>query len=267
MRPDPARVAHRHMIRRACREAWGSPGNQRVASQLDRETFEALADSFFERTAGFGTMVRRLKSFLKMLRKQPRFLSRLKDMIGELTPENIRKWAQEGKKALGKVLRRAAHEFPLGIFFHPRANLPTLTDLIGRIMKETGVGEVLRTRVKPGVDYIDRLFAKYLPTLRRPVYAAIFAFIWFNVAEISWDFRGLAAGFTGAISLSELLGSLPESAVGAVAAAFGLGFQMLPVMLVARLLWLVAQNYIEWDSRSGSFRVHWHLLGAYGTTQ
>jgi hypothetical protein len=107
---------------------------------------------------------------------------------------------------------------------------------------------------------VDDWFKRYLPRLRRPLYAAIFAWVWFNVAEISWDLQGLLDGFTGSISLPELLASLPESGIGFIAASFGLGYGALPVTLIARILWLVANHYLEWIPGKG-LQVRWDLLG------
>ena len=220
----------------------------------------ALAYAFIERQAGF-SIFKQVSKLLKFLRRAPRALEKIRSMIGELTPANLRKWAVDGKKALRRVLSNAALSFPLGIFFHPKTSLPTLTDLVNRIMTDTEIGKFLRAQVKPKVDSLDRLLERHLPNLRRPLLAAIFIFIWLNVTEVSWNFSDLMDGFTGAGSLSKLLSSLPESALGCLLRGFGLGFQIVPVVLLARFLWLVAHNYIEWNN--GSFKVHWNLLGSY----
>ena len=259
MFPDPERVAHRWRIRSACRKVIGP----RVASTGHQGILEAFGDVFIERTAAFGHIVKKLKELLHLLKRAPQALARINDMVGSLSPENLRKWAQEGKEALTRALRKAARGFPLGLFFHPKVKLPTLTDLVARILKDTRVGELLATRVKPRLDSLDKLLKKHLPTLRRPLYAAIFIWVWLNVVEISWDPSDLFEGFTGNRDLSSLLSSMPESALGALLATLGLGFHFLPVILVARLTWLVANNYLEWNPASGAFTVHWNLLGVF----
>lgn len=214
-------------------------------------------------TAGFGSILKKVQQFLSFLQKAPSLVPKLKALLGDLSPGNLTKWAKEGKDALAKTLTKASREFPLGILLHPKVKAPTLTNLLDRILKETKVGRFLEEKVKPGAKYIDDLFKQYLPTLRRPLYAAIFIYIWFSVAEISWDLGGILDGFLGNVSLTDLMVSLPESAIGAILASVGLGFHLLPVMVIARLVWLVGQNYIEWDGSSGSFKVHWNLMGAY----
>ncbi len=261
MSPDPATIAHRHQVRLACRKALAA--QPRTASRIDKQAFTNLAEAFIEKDAGVANILRQVTKLLKMLKRAPRALDRIKEMVGDLTLENLRKWASDGKRALGAALQRAAHAFPLGIFFHPKARLVTLTDLMNRILDQTQVGEFLRTKVKPKIDSFDKLLKQHVPNLRRPLLAAIFIFVWLNVAELSWDFESLMVGFTGGLALSDLLASLPESALGFLMKGFGLGFHALPVILVARLLWLVAQNYIEWDKARGEFKVHWNLLGAF----
>jgi hypothetical protein len=83
---------------------------------------------------------------------------------------------------------------------------------------------------------------------RRAAVAALFAFIWINVDEISWDWPSIIAGFTGSVSLSEILASLPEAAIGlATGKLWGIGFTVMPYMLLGRILWMASQKYLEWN--------------------
>lgn len=265
--PSAQRVAHQYLVRLACQEAHRS--SPRVARRVvSREVFASFVEAFLDSealtiTAGFGSILKKVQQFLALLQKAPSLVPKLKSLLGDLTPGNLQKWAKEGKDTLVKTLTKVSREFPLGILFHPKVKAPTLTGLLAKILKETKVGRFLEEKVKPGAKYIDDLFKKHLPTLRRPLYAAIFIYIWFSVVEISWDFGGIIDGFLGNVSLTDLMVSLPESAIGAILASVGLSFHLLPVMMIARLVWLVAQNYIEWDGSSGSFKVHWSLMGAY----
>jgi hypothetical protein len=153
-----------------------------------------------------------------------------------------------------------ANEFPLSLFFVPKGKMPGLTDLLARIMKSVPGLEKLLHGVGPSVVKLDKLFEKHLPTLRKPIYAAVFIWVWLNVAEISWDLQGLLAGFTGQISLSELLSSMPESGIGLIASAFGLGYGALPYTIIARLVWLVGHKYLSYVPGKG-FVVHWSKMG------
>lgn len=263
--PSPLRVAHKHLVRLACQTAHGS-ATRTARRSVPQDVFSNLAEAFLDPdsrtlTAGFGSILKKVQQFLTLLQKAPSLVPKLKELLGELTPGNLQKWAKEGKETLIKTLTKVAHSFPLGILFHPKVKVPTLTGILSKILKETKIGKFLEEKIKPGAKYVDDLFKKHLPTLRRPLYAAIFIYIWFSVAEISWDIAGILDGFLGNVSLSDLMVSLPESALGAILASVGLGYHLLPVMMVARLVWLVGQNYIEWDN--GSFKVHWDLMGAY----
>jgi len=100
-------------------------------------------------------------------------------------------------------------------------------------------------------------------TLARPLMAAAFIWVWLNVAEISWDVEGLIRGFTGGLSMGELLGSLPESGIGLLVATLfpGLGtFALLPATIMARLLYLLYRKVLSWVKDKG-FVIHWDRIG------
>ena len=265
--PSAQRVAHQQLVQLACQTVHGH-ANRTARRVVSHDVFASIVEAFLDAdgltiTAGFGSILKKVQQFMAFLQRAPSLIPKLKELLGDLTPGNLQKWAKEGKDALVRTLTKVSREFPLGIFFHPKVKLPTLTSLLSKIIKDTKVGKFLDEKIKPGATYIDELFKKHLPTLRRPLYAAIFIYIWFGVVEISWDFAGILDGFLGNVSLTDLMTSLPESAIGAILVSVGLGYHFLPVMVVARLVWLVAQNYIEWDVGSGSFKVHWNLMGAY----
>lgn len=81
-----------------------------------------------------------------------------------------------------------------------------------------------------------------------------------QVAEITLDPEGLARGFTGAISRTELFSSFPEAGIWFVLVAYWAGDHLLPVTLLTRLLWLVARRYLEWAPEKG-FKVNWDWVG------
>jgi hypothetical protein len=167
--------------------------------------------------------------------------------------------AKRGRDALGKVFHKVKETFPLNLYFLPHKKAPNLTDLLKRIaMKSPRVWAVLQ-KIRGGADVVDKWMRKYFPRLSRVVLGAIFVFCWFNVAEISWDLEGLLQGFTGALTLPDLLASLPESAIGWLASLFGLGYGALPVTIIVRIVWLVANNHIEWVN--GGFRIKWESMG------
>jgi hypothetical protein len=272
------RVRDRFLVRRAVQEAY-TDHNLRSASWEQREIVQALAEGFFEarvgstdREAAFGAL-RAVKRLLGMLKKAP---GRVWDAIsgalglGELEGMSLtekvkhivkraRDLAKRGKAALGKVFKKVKSTFPLNLYFVPKGKAPSLTDMLARIAKKSPKIWAMLQKVKAGADVVDKWMKKYFPRLSRVLLGAIFIFVWFNVAEISWDIEGLLAGFTGAISLGDLLASLPESGIGWLAALFGLGYGALPITIAVRIVWLVANHYVEWTGRG--FRVKWELMG------
>jgi hypothetical protein len=263
-------VSIRYLIHKAAREAYFSEDFlYRTAAQdeITPEVLAAFGEAFYvhEGKVAFGNLVRRLKKLLSLFKQAPKLWTKFKAILGveKLTeiPKKIKEWAKKGKKALGKVMKRIAGTFPLCMFFVSKKKMPGLTDLMARIIKASPRMKALLAKVKGNIiDPLDRMLDKYLPTLQRPLLAFIFAYCWFNVAEISWDIEGLIAGFTGSISLGELFASLPESGIGFIAAAFGLGYGALPVTFVLRIIWLVKNHYLEWIPGKG-FVVKWEDMG------
>jgi len=264
------RVVDRHLIRLAAREACNTPEfRNRTAHlhDLTPEVLGAFAEGFYlpthEGRVAFSGLTRKLKKLLDFFRKAPKAWERIKAFLGikGLTdiPKVIKDWAMKGLRALKGLLRKSTEVFPLSMFFVPQNKMPGLTDLVARIMaKHPGIQKAL-SKIHGAAIHIDKWFNKYLPTLKRPILAAIFIWVWFNVAELSWDMQGLIAGFTGGISFGELLASLPESGVGFIAAMSGLGYGALPVVLILRVLWLVANKYLQWVPGKG-FRVNWDAV-------
>lgn len=177
--------------------------------------------------------------------KDPKIIQTLSSFIGDITPKNVQKFIKKGADALKKVLNVIRM-----ILMRP-SDMPTLTDIIKKTAIGANIFDWFEKNVQPRADAVDEWLKKHLPRLRRPLIAAIFAFIWFNVDEISWEWSSLVQGFTGAISLAELLTSLPESIIGLITGRlFGIGMVIMPYALLTRALWLLANNYLEWDGKS-----------------
>ena len=263
------RIANRHLIRLAAREVCaGRPFRTRTAAlhDLSPEVLAAFAEGFLMPTTGrvaFGGLAKKLKKLLDLFRKAPKLWGRIKDFLGITgitdIPRAIKDWAKRGLSALKKLLKKATEVFPLSLFFVHQSKMPGLTDLMHRIMTlHPGIAKAL-SKIKGAAVHIDKWFNKYLPTLKRPLLAAVFIWVWLNVAELSWDMEGLLQGFTGGISFGELLASLPESGIGFIAALAGLGYGALPVTIVLRVMWLVAQKYLKWVPGKGLV-VNWEVI-------
>lgn len=270
------RVANRHLIRLAVQQAWSKV---RVASvpDLTPEVVVAFVEPFYlhyTKVAGFGDIARKVAKLLDLFRKAPRLWDAFKGALdlpadfdslgvlekGKALAAKLKEWAASGWNALKDVFHKIHEAFPISMFFVPKHKMPGLTDLMERLVTKVPWLAKAIAAAGRGIGHVDTWINKNLPTFKRPVLAAVFAWVWFNVAELTWDLPFLVRGFTGLLSLGELFASLPESGIGFIAAAFGLGFQALPVTLVARIVWLVANHYLEWVPGKG-LKVRWDRLG------
>lgn len=266
---DADSLVRRYQIRQAARGAFGDVRVASVAGDFTPAVLEALADAFVMpgpvKVAG---LRQRLKQVVEFIKRAPQAWEKIKSFLGIKgvtdIPRAMKDWAKQGLRALGKVVRKLTETFPLNLYFIPRGKMPGLTDLLQRIVDQVPwMGKALSRVNTSIIQPLDRWMKKYMPTLSRPLLAAVFIWVWLNVAEITWDLDGLIRGFTGAISLTELFASLPESGIGLILAAFGVGYHLLPVTLLARLLWLVGQRYLEWVPGKG-FKVNWDRMGVSG---
>jgi hypothetical protein len=267
----PRRVAARYLIRQAAYDiALTDSFRGRSASLRDftPEVLAAFGDGFLlddmVRTAGFGNFRKKLKRVWEFVKRAPQAWEKVKsffkiDDIKQL-PDVIREWAKKGKTALKKIIKRMTEAFPLSLYFVDRGKMPGLTDLLKRIVASSPkLQKALSTVNTRIVQPLDRWIEKYIPNLSRPLKAAVFIFIWLNVVEITWDFQALLLGFTGGLSLGELFSSFPESSIGFLMTFFGIGYGFLPVMVMARILWLVANKYATWVPGKG-LKVHWDRI-------
>jgi hypothetical protein len=273
------RIRDRFLIRQAVREVY-TDHNMRTASWApEPEIIQAIVEGLWEprvgstdREAGLG-ILRKVKQLLGFLKAAPgRAWKALQKALGldeleglgfgakvKAIGGRVKTLVSKGKAVLVKVFKKMAATFPLSLYFVPKGKMPSLTDILAKIAKKSPKVWGVIQKIKGGAEVLDKWLKKYIPRTSRVLYGAIFAFIWVNVAEISWDFEGLIAGFSGAITLPELLASLPESAIGLLASMAGLGFGALPVTLILRLVWLVKHNYLEWTGRG--FVIRWDKLG------
>lgn len=256
-----SQVAHEYLCLQTARELTAG----KTASELSEfERPEVLASFGAFLPVRTASLSRKLKQILNLFRKAPKIWEKFKALVGvnslrEL-PRAIKDLARQGFAALGKAIKKVTHTFPLSIYFVPHHRVPGLTALLEKLAARFPKLKAALDRVPEKLDPIDRWLNKHLPRLKRPLMAAVFIWIWMNVAEISWDFNDLMVGFTGGLSLTQLFATLPESAIGAIFAAFGLGYHLLPITIAARILWLTAKGIIDW--KKNGFEVDWAKLGA-----
>lgn len=259
------RVAARHEIRLAAKRACVSVNRTASANGLLERCLVAMAegallsDDGSVRTAGFANLARRLKQMAVMVGKFPKLWDRVKEFLGvqSLTdlPGRITELAKEGYKALKRVIEKAFTVWPLKLYSLPESKLFSLNTALEKLMDASpAFKKFLTDTVKPRVDQFDRWLREYLPTISKVVMVAIYVWIWLNVVEFEWDLKSIIDAATGAISLSDLLASLPGSILGALMNSLGLGtFTLLPAAYAVRLGLVIARRYVTWTGSGFTF--------------
>lgn len=260
------RVAARHEIRLAAKRACVSINRTASANGLLERCLVAMAegallsdDDGSVRTAGFANLARRLKQMAVMVGKFPNLWDRVKEFLGveSLTdlPGRITELAKEGYKALKRLVDKAFAVWPLKLYTLPESKLFSLNTALEKLMDASPAFKTFLTdTVKPRVDQFDRWMKEYLPTVSKVVMVAVYVWIWLNVVEFEWDLKGILDAATGALSLSDLLASLPGSILGALMNSLGLGtFTLLPAAYAVRLMLVISRRYVSWTGSGFSF--------------
>jgi hypothetical protein len=219
----------------------------REAGEDCRECFRIAAEDMEEGL--IETIARkarkRVKDILRLF-KVPKILKALKD-AGALSIRGFFEFVKKGGRMLAKALGKMRGHW---IFQTPQ-DMPKVSRLLENVAKKAGVAGYYEKKLRPGVKELDRILRKYLPNLSKVALAAIFAFVWLNVDELTWDMTYLVRGFTGQFGLDELLESLPESAIGFLTGkAWGIGYTILPLMMLAKVAWMIQNDYLLWDGRT-----------------
>ena len=260
------RVAARHEIRLAAKRACVSVNRTASANGLLERVLVAAAEGALipddgspVRTAGFANLARRLKQMAVMVGKFPKLWDRVKEFLGveslsEL-PGKITELAKEGYKYLKRAVEKAFAVWPLKLYTLPESKLFSLNTALEKLMDASpAFKKFLADTVKPRVDQLDAWLQKYLPTVSKVVMVAIYVWIWINVVEFEWDLKGIIDAATGALSLSDLLASLPGSILGALMKSLGFGtFTLLPAAYAVRLALVVSRRYVSWTGSGFAF--------------
>lgn len=256
------RVADRYLIKCAAQEACDTPAFRNRSAALHDftpEVLAAFAEGFYlpshQGRVAFGGLLKKLREFSQAIRKAPRLWPKIKEFLGVegLTdlPKAIKEWAKRGFKALRGLVTKAFSTWPLKLYTLEKGKLTGVNDLIDRIMNRfPQFKNWMRTKVKPKVDVFDQWLRKYLPGVSNALMVAIYIWIWLNVVEFEWDFKGLMDAVTGSLNLSDLLSTLPGSGLGFLMNALNLGtFTLLPYTVAARIIYLMAHRYLVWTGR------------------
>lgn len=272
MPPSTSRVAARHFIRLAARDACRKTFRTRTASvNMTERVFVAMAEGALipadgspVRTAGLMDLPRKLVEFAREVKRAPGIWEKVKDLLGveSLTdlPGRLKELAKEGYGYLRKLVDSAFEKWPLKLYTLPENKIIGVNAILEKIAARFPQFERwLKESVKPRVDQLDEWLKKHVPTVSKVLMVGIYIWIWLNVVEFEWDLKGLLEAATGKLSLSTLLASLPGSAIGAMMNSLKLGtFTLLPAALAVRLLYLMSKRYLTWTG--SGFELDWDKL-------
>lgn len=282
-RASAQRVVDRWMVRRLVRNICATTSFQsRSASlrDLTPDVMTAFVEAFtlpLRRSGvrvaflkGLGGKIKRLWGLFK---RAPQLWDKIKEYLGieglADIPAKLKEWAKKGLEFLRKGLSSLLRSNPFtAMYVIPKAKMPGLTDMLARIReahpKIAAVWDKFRGKLKSFDEWMAE--HPYFRSAARPLLAAAFIWIWFHVSELSWDLESLVKGFTGSISVGELVGSLPESSIGLLVSLLipGLGtFALLAPTAMARVGYLLYRKIILWMKGKG-FIVDWEKLGVEG---
>jgi len=280
MQATASRIAARHHlhteVRRIASARVASDYASRVRDELTPTVMLAFVDHAPLPNVRVAVgLVQRLKQLWEVFTSQQGAWDQFKKMIGvkatdlfgvlrEL-PSKIKAMMSEAKKYLAQLGKKLTSAIPaLDIYINGAETLPSLGAWLNQAVKKIPptIGRAITaigTKAKNLAGWLDELIRKY-PVVKPAtslLSAALYAFIWFNVTEISWDIPSIIRGFLGQYSFVELLQSLPESGVGLIISLMFPGLPskfifnaFLPITIALRIAWLVRQNYGKWDGKT-----------------
>lgn len=259
-------------IRKCASEACSKLARGRTASS--REPLERAlvamaegalipADGSPVRKEAFAGLLRKFKQVVDAVRHSPGLWEQVKKLLGveslDELPGKLQALARDGFHYLQKALHSAFEKWPLKLYTLPENKLLSFNALIEKLVKMSPRFEkFLHSHVKPKIDQFDHWMKEHLPHLSKLLMVAIYIWIWLNVTEFEWHLKDLMSAATGALSLSDLLVSLPGSILGFLMNSLGFGtFTLLPATIAARILVLIAARYIDYG---GGFRINYDKL-------
>ena len=235
-----------------------------------------------------GSFSGRLKELYEAFQRSPKSWEQFKHMLGiqgdgalallrEL-PGKIKHMFQEGRKLLSKMGARIRQIPAVSLYLDVLQATGSVTKVGQQVFDHLpdGIQRALKSvgsRAKTFAEFLDATVQKHpaLVAASTVASAALFALIWMNVYEVSWDVPEIIRGFLGGYSWTELMQSLPESGFGF---ALSLLFPGIPVRLmikaaipatfVVRLAWLHHKGLLDYQPGKG-LRVRWEDMGGTPT--
>lgn len=263
MSPSISRVATRHLIRVAARDACRATFRTRTASvDLTERVLVAVAEGAYLSHGGnvrVASLLSKLAELAKALKRFPNLWEKLKDLLGIESlsdlPGRIKALLQDAYGALRKLLTKGFETWPLKLFTLPESKLFSVNKALEALMKRyPQFGKWLEANVKPRVDQFDKWLKQHLPTVSKVLMVGIYVWLWMNTTEFEWDLNGILDAATGNLSLADLLAGLPGTVLGALLGTLNLGtFTLLPAALAARVLFLLGKRYLVWTGSGFQF--------------
>jgi len=261
------RLADRYLVRLAAREACAGSSLRLASSGLTPEVVAAFGEHFYlpqhQGRVAFGGLIRKLKQLVELFKKAPRLWDKFKQLIGieKLTdiPGALKELAAKAYKTLRGLIHKLFNTWPLKLYTLEKGKLASFNEMLDRLLSKHPKLKSVLDSAASKLRSFGEMLRKKAPHIMGVVMAGIYIWVWMNVVEFEWDFKGLADAITGAMSFPDFLASLPGSAFGGLLNIFGFGtFTLLPLAVAARLLYLIQHRYIDWTGKG--FVVNWDLL-------
>lgn len=263
-------VADRFMMRLAAQEACRATSGSKVASDgLTPEVVAVFAEHFYlpQHTGrvAFASLVRKLKQLVDGFKRLPKLWERFKEVLGVESlldlPGAIKRLAESVTKVFRSAITKLFNHWPLKIYTLEKGKLFSFNQMLEGLLDHAPRFKQFLSQAVAKVGDFGEMIRQYAPHIVGVVMVGIYIWVWLNVVEFEWDLKALVDAVSGALTFPEFLATLPGSAFGFLLNGFGIGtFTLLPYLVVARILYLVAHRYIEWTSQG--FRVDWNKMVA-----
>lgn len=272
-RPDlTERVVAHYLIRKTAskviREKTASRRPRGLTAAVLTEFGLASLDAVAHGRMTVASVADKLRGLVSLFSTAPDAWESFKKMIGASTIASIPGKVAELIRGAGTAMRAVgealAETVPaLKIYLGLGAKLPAIGDWLNNLYDKLpssvrATVTKLSAKVRNLADWIDQIVRKnnMSKMIGRAASAAIFAYVWMNVAEISWNVPEILRGFSGQLSFVELLDTFPESGIGLLVSLLFPGIPQalifnvfLPVTVAVRLAYLYERKLLKVESR------------------
>ena len=261
------RHQHRHLTVRTAqrgkvlREITDPRVLEAFGSGIRFTSSRSAASHYATRKAGIADS---LKKLVEVFNRAPKKWGEFKKMIGSKSLLDLPGKIKGMFKSADSWLRKAGQKLveslpPLQIYLSIGNKLPSVGDWMKEAVKKLPepIQKALNavgTSARNLAQWIDEMASRnrVIKPAAKVISAGVFAYVWFNVVEISWDIPEIIRGFLGGYSFTELLGSLPESALGLLIGMLFPGIPgglvwnaILPITIALRIAWLLHKGLVR----------------------